>query len=90
MSMNRRHVIENDIVIRYLRGALSEEEQAAFEIFYLDDQETLDELEIMLSLAEHLNVMAGLTLEHELCESEDPPKHVNLSHERTPRRRPWT
>lgn len=44
--MDRNYVIENDLVDRYVRGDLSDEESAAFEAFYLSDQETLTELEI--------------------------------------------
>lgn len=44
--MDRNYVIENELVDRYLRGDLSDEESAAFEEFYLSDQETLAELEL--------------------------------------------
>lgn len=44
--MDRTYVIENQIVDRYLRDELAEDERAAFEEFYLSDQETLAELEL--------------------------------------------
>lgn len=50
--MDRNYVIENQIVDRYMRGELSNDENTAFEEFYLSDRETLAELE----LAEKLEV----------------------------------
>lgn len=50
--MDRNYVIENQIVDRYLRGDLSDDESAAFEEFYLSDRETLAALE----LAEKLEI----------------------------------
>jgi hypothetical protein len=44
--MDRNYVSENQIVDRYLRDELTEQEQAEFEAFYLSDQETLAELEL--------------------------------------------
>lgn len=48
--MDRQYVIENGIVDRYLRGELTSEESIEFEEFYLNDPETLDELEIAEAL----------------------------------------
>ena len=44
--MDRNYVSENQVVDRYLRGELTEEQCADFEAFYLSDQETLAELEV--------------------------------------------
>lgn len=52
--MTRHYVQENDIVMRYLRGELSIAEQSEFEQFYLDDPETLDQLEAATALQKHL------------------------------------
>lgn len=52
--MTRDYVVANDIVMKYLRGELSVVEQAEFEQFYLDDPETLNELEAASALKAHL------------------------------------
>lgn len=52
--MTRDYIQENDIVMKYLRGDLSIADQVAFEQFYLDDPETLDELEAASALKAHL------------------------------------
>lgn len=57
--MNRQYVIDHDIVGRYLRHELSEAERDEFEIFYLDDPETLDELEALASLQRELAATPG-------------------------------
>lgn len=44
--MDRQTVVARDLAARYLRGKLTEEERDAFEEFYLDDPDTLDELEL--------------------------------------------
>jgi len=44
--MDRNYVSENQIVDRYLRDDLTDDERVAFEEFYLSDQETLAELEL--------------------------------------------
>lgn len=45
MTMNRDYVVKHNLVERYLRNELSDDEVADFEAFYMDDPETLDELE---------------------------------------------
>ena len=50
--MDRAYVVREEIVERYVRGELAEEEATAFEQFYLTDAETLDELDALLSLQE--------------------------------------
>jgi len=50
--MDRNFVNENQLVDRYLRDELAEEERAKFEAFFLSDRETLAELE----LAEKLQI----------------------------------
>ncbi|MFW2403681.1 MAG: hypothetical protein ACN4GT_02865 [Gammaproteobacteria bacterium] len=65
--MDRNYVIENEIVDRYLRGELSDDESAAFEEFYLSDRATLAELE----LAEKLE--AGLRGAAEQGRLDVPP-----------------
>ena len=45
MTMNRDYVVKHNLVERYLRDELSDDEVADFEAFYMDDPETLDELE---------------------------------------------
>lgn len=57
--MNRQYVIDHDIVGRYLRHELSEAERDEFEIFYLHDPETLDELEALASLQRELASQPG-------------------------------
>ncbi len=52
--MNRQYVIDNDLVAGYLRDELSPEERAKFEVFYIDDQDTLDEIEVLSSVTKHL------------------------------------
>lgn len=52
--MTRHYIQENDIVMKYLRGELSVAQQVEFEQFYLDDPETLDELEAASALRAHL------------------------------------
>lgn len=44
--MDRNYVSENQVVDRYLRDELTDEERDAFEEFYLSDQQTLAELEL--------------------------------------------
>ncbi|AVP97558.1 hypothetical protein C7S18_10280 [Ahniella affigens] len=53
--MNRRYIQKNDIVMKYLRGELSVAQQTEFEQFYLDDPDTLDELEAASALKTHLS-----------------------------------
>lgn len=48
--MDRGYVVAHEIVDRYLRGELSREESEEFEAFFLEDQETLEELELMTAL----------------------------------------
>ncbi len=52
--MTKHYVQENDIVMKYLRGELSIAEQAEFEQYYLDDPETLDQLEAASALQMYL------------------------------------
>ncbi len=52
--ITKHYVQENDIVMRYLRGELSIAEQSEFEQYYLDDPETLDQLEAASALKLHL------------------------------------
>jgi hypothetical protein len=52
--MTKHHIQENDIVMKYLRGELSIDQQIEFEQFYLDDPETLDQLEAASALKMHL------------------------------------
>lgn len=52
--MTKQHVQENDTVMKYLRGELSIAEQAEFEQFYLDDPDTLDQLEAASALQMYL------------------------------------
>ncbi|GAB4183347.1 MAG: hypothetical protein Tsb002_05450 [Wenzhouxiangellaceae bacterium] len=44
-TLNRETVVEYRLVDKYLRGELDEESREAFEIYYLDCPETLEELE---------------------------------------------
>ena len=44
--MDRNYVIENQLVDRYLRDELSEEERAEFESYYLTDPEIFADLEV--------------------------------------------
>ncbi len=53
--MTREFVEKNEIVLKYLRGDLSLSEKAEFEIFYLNDPATLDELEAVSALRDHLH-----------------------------------
>ncbi len=52
--MTKHYVKKNDTVMKYLRGELSIAEQAEFEQFYLDDPETLDQLEAASALQMYL------------------------------------
>lgn len=52
--MDRQYIQENQVVERYLRGALSPEEQEAFEACYLADSEVLEELELAERLKQGL------------------------------------
>lgn len=52
--MDRKYVIDNQLVQRYIRGKLDSAEQEAFEAYYLDCPETLVELEIEKTLSEGL------------------------------------
>lgn len=52
--MTRHYIQEHDIVMKYLRGELSIAQQTEFEQFYLDDPETLDQLEAASALQMHL------------------------------------
>lgn len=52
--MTRHYIQEHDIVMKYLRGELSIAQQTEFEQFYLDDPETLDQLEAASALQAHL------------------------------------
>ncbi len=45
-SMDRRYIEENQIIDRYLMDKLSEEEMAAFEQFFLEDWELVQEIEL--------------------------------------------
>ena len=67
--MDRNYVSENQIVDRYLRDDLTDEERVAFEEFYLSDQETLAELE----LAEKLQLGLQDCASQGLLEAESPP-----------------
>ncbi len=55
--MNRRDVVENNLVERYLRGELDAEETAQFERFYLDDPETMDEMESSLIMSDYAELL---------------------------------
>ncbi len=46
LSMDRRHIEENQIIDRYLMSKLSEEEMEAFEEFFLEDAELVQEIEV--------------------------------------------
>ena len=52
--MNRQTVIEQQLVDRYVRNKLSEEQAAEFEAFYMDDEETLDDLETLAQLQQSM------------------------------------
>jgi len=67
--MDRNYVSDNQIVDRYLRDDLTDEERVAFEEFYLSDQETLAELE----LAEKLKVGLQDCASQGLLEGEERP-----------------
>ena len=67
--MDRNYVSENQIVDRYLRDDLTDEERVAFEEFYLADQETLAELE----LAEKLQLGLRDCASQGLLEAEESP-----------------
>lgn len=67
--MDRNYVSENQIVDRYLRDDLTDEERVAFEEFYLSDQETLAELE----LAEKLQLGLQDCASQGLLEAERSP-----------------
>ncbi len=45
--MDRSYVVEHDLVARYLRGKLAKAESEEFEAFFLEDEETLEEVELM-------------------------------------------
>ncbi len=45
--MDRQTVVAEDLVARYLRGELDEATRNEFEAFYLTDEQTLDELELL-------------------------------------------
>ena len=52
--MDRTYVAENNIIERYLMNKLSPDERDEFEQFYLDDPQTLDELEMAKRLIDGL------------------------------------
>jgi hypothetical protein len=52
--MDRNYIQDHQIVDRYLQDALSEQEKADFEEFFLSDQETLAELELAEKLQQGL------------------------------------
>lgn len=52
--MTKHYIQEHDIVMKYLRGELSIDQQIEFEQFYLDDPETLDQLEAASALKMHM------------------------------------
>ncbi|MEM9313083.1 MAG: hypothetical protein AAGA95_00525 [Pseudomonadota bacterium] len=53
--IDREFVVRQNLVDRYLRDELTEEENEAFEIFYLDDPETQLDLEIAQALIESID-----------------------------------
>lgn len=46
LSMDRRYIEDNQIIDRYLMSKLSEEEMEAFEEFFLEDAELVQEIEV--------------------------------------------
>lgn len=57
-TMNRQHIDDNQIVERYLLGKLDTKEREAFEDFYVNDPELLDELdrvELLIATAAKLS-----------------------------------
>ena len=77
--MNRQYVIDNDLVSRYLRQELSEAEREAFEIFYLDDQDTLDELEALSSLDRTLGTGTSADVAAEDAPTAPPAPSSNVT-----------
>ncbi len=55
--MDRRYVIDNHIVEKYLNGSLSTPESQSFEEFYLYDQDTLEDLQAAQLLKQGLKNM---------------------------------
>ncbi|MGI9343345.1 MAG: hypothetical protein ACR2QV_10870 [Gammaproteobacteria bacterium] len=67
--MDRNFVNENQLVDRYLRDELSDDERADFEAFFLSDKETLAELE----LAEKLQIGLRECADRGLVEAAPTP-----------------
>lgn len=83
--MNRQYIVDNDLVARYLRGELGDDERTRFEIFFLDDQETLDEIEALSALADHLGPGApNATASHGVGERLDSVRYGTSAAKRAP------
>lgn len=52
--MDRKYIADNNVIERYLMDKLTPEERDEFEQFYLDDPETLGELETARRLRDGL------------------------------------
>ena len=74
--MDRTYIEQNDIVIRYVRGELSSQEAEAFEIYYLDKPELVEEVRINRYL-------------HEGARSYVARKHQSFSKTNTSRWLSW-
>lgn len=89
--MHRQYIIDNDIVARYVKNELGDDERAAFEIFYLDDDDTLDELETLAAIENGLGVGSSNHLREESDaepHSDEPSKRV-ATVTKLPRRQIW-
>ena len=51
--MDKTYVEDNDIAQKYLRGELAPEEAAEFELYFMEDQQMLEQLEIDSALYKH-------------------------------------
>lgn len=83
--MNRQYVVDNDLVARYLRGELADAERTDFEIFYLDDQDTLDEIEALSALADQIGPGASSAADsNSVTEPTDSVHYVTPAGKRAP------
>jgi hypothetical protein len=57
--MDEQYIREHDIVDRYLRNQLTEEEQDAFELYYFEHPRMLRELEVEKAMRDALRVAMG-------------------------------
>lgn len=60
--MNRQEVIENNLVERYLRGELDEPTRQEFELHYLENPETLEELRLVEAMREGMKALDRKTI----------------------------